>query len=257
MPRRWQAALVDLGGVVYSGARPIPGSLDALGRLRQAGLIVRFLTNTTRRPAARLRADLADMGVDAAKDELLTPAGLALDWLGQRRLSPHLLVHKALESEFADLPPDNDPAVVVGDAGEGFTYARMNEAFRLLLDGAPLVALARNRRFIGSDGEPSLDAGAFVTALEYSADCQATVLGKPSEAFFRLALDSAGADPVATVMIGDDAEADIGGAMAAGLAGVLVRTGKYRDGDEAQLDPPPTHIADDLAAAADWILEDA
>jgi len=55
-------------------------------------------------------------------------------------------------------------------------------------------------------------------------------------------------------MIGDDAEADVGGAMTAGLQGVLVRTGKYVSGAEAALETPPTHIADDLAAAIDWLL---
>jgi ribonucleotide monophosphatase NagD (HAD superfamily) len=55
-------------------------------------------------------------------------------------------------------------------------------------------------------------------------------------------------------MIGDDAENDVGGAMKAGLAGVLVRTGKYQPGDEKQVDPRPTAVADDLAAAVDWIL---
>jgi ribonucleotide monophosphatase NagD (HAD superfamily) len=55
-------------------------------------------------------------------------------------------------------------------------------------------------------------------------------------------------------MVGDDAEADVGGALAAGLMGVLVRTGKYRPGDENALYPPPSHVADNLAAAVDWIL---
>lgn len=58
-------------------------------------------------------------------------------------------------------------------------------------------------------------------------------------------------------MVGDDAEADVGGALAAGLQGVLVRTGKYRPGDENRMDPPPTHVASDLAAAVEWILDRA
>jgi ribonucleotide monophosphatase NagD (HAD superfamily) len=56
-------------------------------------------------------------------------------------------------------------------------------------------------------------------------------------------------------MIGDDAEADVAGALAAGLGqAVLVRTGKYRPGDERAFAPAPSIVADDLAAAAEWIV---
>jgi ribonucleotide monophosphatase NagD (HAD superfamily) len=55
-------------------------------------------------------------------------------------------------------------------------------------------------------------------------------------------------------MIGDDAEADVGGAMAAGLMGVLVQTGKYRPGQERVLMRPPTFIAKDLEAAIGFLL---
>ena len=59
------------------------------------------------------------------------------------------------------------------------------------------------------------------------------------------------------VMVGDDVEADVAGGQAAGLAGILVRTGKYRPGDEDLIDPPPDAVVDDIATAADWILERA
>ena len=56
-------------------------------------------------------------------------------------------------------------------------------------------------------------------------------------------------------MVGDDAEADVAGALRAGLGGaVLVRTGKYRHGDEERFAPPPTVTVESLSAAADWIV---
>ncbi len=56
-------------------------------------------------------------------------------------------------------------------------------------------------------------------------------------------------------MVGDDAESDVAGALKAGLSNaVLVRTGKYRDGDEDRFDPPPTAVANDLADAVAWIV---
>ena len=249
-----KGVLVDLGGVVFVGDRLIEGAGEAVGRLREAGLPVRFLTNTTRRSVRRLLADLAGIGFEAEAEEVLTPAQLARGHLSGRDLRPHLLVHADLEEEFEGLSGQAGEAVIVGDAGERFTYAALNEAYRRLEAGAEFLALAKNRNFRDEDDALSLDAGPFVAALEYASQREATVLGKPSETFFHRAVEELGCRPGEAAMIGDDAEADVGGALAAGLTGILVRTGKYEDGAEDALDTPPSHIADDLAAAVDWIL---
>jgi ribonucleotide monophosphatase NagD (HAD superfamily) len=93
-----------------------------------------------------------------------------------------------------------------------------------------------------------------VAALEYASGREATVLGKPSLAFFTLAVEGLHCVPEDVAMIGDDAEADVGGAMAAGLMGILVKTGKYRPGQEAHLLEPPTLVAENLKAAVDLLL---
>lgn len=113
------------------------------------------------------------------------------------------------------------------------------------------MALGRNRYF-QDQGGLSLDAGPFVAALEYAAGVEAELLGKPAPALFAAALDSAACPPAAAAMIGDDVESDANGALAAGLRGVLVKTGKYRPGDEARLAPGGV-VADDIAAAVDLL----
>jgi HAD superfamily hydrolase (TIGR01458 family) len=245
---------VDLGGVVYVGRTPIDGAISAIGRLRSAGIPLRFITNTTRRSRRQVLADLAEMGLDISAGELLTPAIMACAYLQQNGLSPFLLVHPDLEEDFAGLGSGARQAVVVGDAGEHFTYDRLNRAYRKLLAGAPLLALAKNRNFKDEDGELSMDAGPFVAALEYASKVHAVLLGKPSAEFFELAVGGLKCESSETVMIGDDLEADVGGAMAAGLQGILVRTGKYRPGDEEELAEPPQLVASALAEAAAWVL---
>lgn len=93
--------------------------------------------------------------------------------------------------------------------------------------GAELFAMHRNL-FWRTDAGLQLDSGAFLLGLERAAGMEAVVLGKPAPAFFDAALRTVGADAADTVMIGDDVEADVLGAQAHGIAGVLVRTGKYR-----------------------------
>ena len=74
--------------------------------------------------------------------------------------------------------------------------------FRLLLDGAPLIAIHKARYYKRKDGL-ALGPGPFVTALEYATDSKATVVGKPEKTFFLEALWGAGCEPEEAVMIGD------------------------------------------------------
>jgi HAD superfamily hydrolase (TIGR01458 family) len=160
-----------------------------------------------------------------------------------------------LAQEFEDDSDRAHRAVVVGDAGDAFDYASLNRAFRELIDGANLIALAKNRSFKDADGKLSLDAGAFVAALEFASQRTALVLGKPAPGFLEAALASMDCPPKYAVMVGDDAEADVAGALRAGLgAAVLVRTGKYCHGDEERFEPTPTVTVENLSAAADWIV---
>lgn len=250
-----RGVLLDLAGVVYEGDHVLPGAIDAVARLREAGLPLRFVTNTTTKTKQTLLSRLTELGLEIAQSELFTPGQAARAWLERHGASPMLLVHPNLKDEFAELPHSEKYAVVVGDAGQGFTYDNLNGVFRALIDGADLVALAKNRTFKGDDGRLSLDAGAFVTALEYASGKEAIVLGKPSADFFKGALTSMECAPEDAVMVGDDAEADVAGSLSAGLGqALLVRTGKYREGDETRFDPHPTATVDNLSAAADWIL---
>ncbi|MEJ2514398.1 MAG: TIGR01458 family HAD-type hydrolase [Gammaproteobacteria bacterium] len=246
--------LLDLAGVVYQGGRLLPGAADAVGRVRDAGLPVRFVTNTSRRCRARLVADLEALGLPVQATEVFTAPLAVRAVLQARRLAPHLLVHPGVLPDFAHLPPAGAPAVVVGDAAEGFTYPALNSAFRKLVDGAPLLAVGRNRYFRGDDGL-SLDAGPFVAALEYAAGVEAEVLGKPAPGFFRTAADDLGLDAGEVWMVGDDVEADVLGALDAGLGGaVLVGTGKCRPADRERIEGSAAGYAEDLASAVQEIL---
>lgn len=251
-----RGVLLDLSGVVHIGDDAVPGALEAIARLNDGGLAVGYLTNTTSRPKRAILERLRRLGLAVEPETLITPAEAARVWLTRNRRAPHLLVTEALAEDFANLGNHHSgEAVVIGDAGQGFTYDALNAAFRKLAGGAELVALARNRMFRGSDGQLSLDAGAFVAALEYAAQCEAVLLGKPAPAFFEAALARLGTPAGETAMVGDDVEADVSGALAAGIGcALLVRTGKYADGAEDGADPPPTAVLADLAAAADWIL---
>ena len=119
----------------------------------------------------------------------------------------------------------------------------------------PVVLRARrshNKWWQTADG-PRLDGGAFIAGLEYAADTEATVLGKPSSAYFDAALEALDGEPGLTWMIGDDFELDIIGAQRHGMRTILVRTGKFRP-DELDHSPiQPDGIVSSIAQLPDWL----
>jgi HAD superfamily hydrolase (TIGR01458 family) len=245
-----RAVLLDIDGVLHVGEEPIAGAPAALAQLRELGVGVRLVTNTTSKSRAQIVAQLRGLGFEIETHEVLTPAALAVRHCqerGHRRVQ--LLVGEALREDLAELPAANGgrvDAVVLGDLGDGFTAEVLNAAFRQLMDGAELVALQHNRYWRRSDGL-ALDVGAYSAALEYGAATEAVVVGKPARAFFAAALADLDEQADAAVMVGDDVEADVGGALAAGLRGILVRTGKYRDELLESSGVTPTEIVDSIA----------
>lgn len=244
---------IDIDGVLTVSWEPLPGAVDALGAVRDAGLPFVLLTNTTSRTRERIAATLSDAGFPVGRDDVLnapsaTAAHLRAHHPGARCL---VLTSGDVDDDLDGVQragPDHDPDVVVlGGAGPEFGYAELNRAFRALQAGAELVAMHRNLFWATDDGL-SLDSGAFVAGLELAAGVEATVIGKPAPAFFDAALDRLGTTAQGTVMVGDDLEADVLGAQEHGMAGVLVRTGKFRPGDEQGTgDDGPNHVVDSFA----------
>lgn len=241
--------------MLYVEDEPVAGAREAIVRLRSAGVALRFVTNTTSRSRRRTLDKLRGLGFEVGADELVTPAALALRHCAERGLRRvALLMGDEVKEDFAELDEDDRraDAVIVGDMGREFGYDVLNRAFRLLLDGAELVALQKNRYWLTADGL-SLDVGPFVAALEYASRREATVVGKPSRSFFELVLSGLGAEAGAAAMVGDDAETDVAGAIAAGLSGVLVRTGKYREQAVRELGVEPTATLDSIADLPDLL----
>jgi HAD superfamily hydrolase (TIGR01458 family) len=244
-----QALILDLDGTLYQQGSEIPGAREALAQLRDSGLPMRYVTNTTRRPRRTVFESVRSYGFEIELHELLTAPVAAAGWLADRGIERlHLLLMPETFEDFADFDVTgrNPQAVVVGDLGREWNYDLLNTAFGYLLDGAELVAIQKNRYWRNDQGL-GLDAGPFIAALEYAADTTATIVGKPSREFFTQAAQSMGVDLSEAAMIGDDLESDVGGAQNAGARGVLVRTGKFRQDVLERSDVVPDLIIDSIA----------
>ena len=262
MASPFAACLLDLDGTLYADGAAIPGAIDTVARLRDRRIPFRCVSNTSSRSRRLIAERLRHYGFDIGMDEIVTSvlAGAALlAQAGRRRVAP--FVDPAAFEDLAGVelaggtaPEATDcrvpDAVVIGDLGERWTYALMQEAFHYLRAGAALVALSRDR-YWRHDGRLVLDAGAFVAGLEYAAGVPAALAGKPSATFFRAALAELGpVEPGAVAMIGDDVWSDVDGARRAGLQGWLVRTGKFEPTVLARSGITPDRVVDSIADVA-------
>ncbi|KAJ8789652.1 hypothetical protein J1605_004889 [Eschrichtius robustus] len=231
--------------------------------------MVRFVTNTTKESKKDLLERLKKLEFDISEDEIFTSLTAARNLVEQKQVRPMLLVDDRALPDFKGIQTSDPNAVVIGLAPDHFHYQILNQAFRedslicqvtseavkrLLLDGAPLIAVHKARYYKRQDGL-ALGPGPFVTALEHATDTKATVVGKPEKTFFLEALRSTGCEPEEAIMIGDDCRDDVGGAQNVGMLGILVKTGKYRAADEEKINPAPYLTCDSFPHAVDHILQ--
>lgn len=222
--------LFDLDGVLYVGSKPIEGAIEAVARIRASGIPCRFVTNTSTLSLASLQHKINALGFSIPTNEIISAPQATLFYL-QRQHDPvcRLLLADNIKKDFAQFRQSDTDVdyVVVGDIGTAWTYPLLNEVFNSLMQGAKLIAIHKNR-FWQTEQGLQMDIGAFIDGLEYASGTQATIIGKPSADFFRIALDDMGLQAADVAIIGDDIDADVAGGQRAGLKGILVKTGKYR-----------------------------
>jgi HAD superfamily hydrolase (TIGR01458 family) len=252
------AILLDVDGVLEVSGEPIPGAADGINRLREKGHRLRFVTNNTTHARSALADELRGLGVELEDDELQTTTIAAARALAGKRVLALTMQAIVGDLEGIELVGEGADAVLLGGAdeteetGRVFSYMNLARAFAELQAGAELYCLHKNRWWQTLRG-PLLDAGAFVAGLEYAADVEAIVLGKPSVAYFEAALEALDADPQLTWMVGDDLESDIAGAQKFGMRTVLVRTGKFRPDDLERSQVVPDMVLSSIALLPDWL----
>jgi HAD superfamily hydrolase (TIGR01458 family) len=246
-----EGLLLDIDGVLAVSWEALPGAVDALLRLREGGMPFRMITNTTTKTRADLAATLRDAGFDVGDEEIVTAVVATAAYLREAHPGAKVFVlsdGNATEDlagiELAAV--EDADVVVIGGACDDFTYETMNKIFRRLMDGAFLVGMHRNLFWKTSEGW-ELDGGAYIAGLEEAANTKAIICGKPEKAYFDAALAMLEVHADRAAMVGDDILNDILGAQASGLTGILVRTGKYREGDEDHPEGRPDHVLPSFA----------
>jgi HAD superfamily hydrolase (TIGR01458 family) len=245
-----EGLLLDVDGVIAVDWEPLPGAVETIAWLRRNGIPFLLMTNATSDTRENLAGQLRAAGFDVRPDEIITSVIATAAYLRSHHPAARCFLlgerKPAGDLEGIDLVEEGADVVIVPGPDDAFTWENVNRAFRMLMDGALLVAMHRNLYWMTTEGL-KIDAGAYVAGLEAATGVEAEVCGKPSRAYFAQAVEQLGIPAARVAMVGDDIEADVLAAQAAGLTGVLVRTGKF--GEEAVNKAPgePDLVIDSVA----------
>ncbi|MES2547190.1 MAG: TIGR01458 family HAD-type hydrolase [Pseudomonadota bacterium] len=241
--------LFDLDGVLYVGPQAIAGAINAVRKIQASHIKCRFVTNTSTLSSQSLAHKINALGFSIPVNQIISaPQATYLYLKHQANPSCRLLMGDDVKKDFAEFSRIDGPVnyIVIGDIGDKWSYPLMNQVFNDLMQGAKLIAIHKNRFWQTKHGL-QMDIGGFIDALEYASGVKAMIIGKPSADFFQIALDDMGLQASEAAIIGDDIDADVGGGQQVGLKGILVKTGKYRQGYTEASAIKPDVIIDSIA----------
>lgn len=245
----------DLDGTLYLGESLIPGAAETVGRLREAGVRVVFLTNNPTSLPADYAAKLTRLGVPAERGDVVSSTDALVRYLHRNALGARLLTvaEPRLEGLLRDegfalvdtsVPGTADVVVVAFD--RTFDYAKLMAAYRAVRAGARIVATNVDPYCPTPDGGLP-DCGAILAAIEVATGTSAeVVVGKPSEHMAATILERLHVPPDDTVVVGDRVLTDVRMARQAGMHAALVLSGATR----------PEDLHRGVAAMPDFVLED-
>jgi len=248
----------DIDGTLYFKGEPIPGAIETVSHLRKMGLNLVFLTNTDSKSPKTVLKTLQEHGFNIKMDEIFTPIIALKEFLSKfADKKSYFVTTEEVANEFQDFPiikgseiPD---FVILGDFHDNWDVNRLNVAFKYVLKGAKLLGTQGNKFYLDRNGEPVIDTGSFVYMIANAANTNPKIFGKPSKEYFIQALKKLGLSPDEVLVIGDDLESDIQGAINSGIRGILVKTGKGKYFHSTDLKVKPYMVLDSFSSLLELI----
>ncbi len=257
--------LFDIDGVLVTSWKPIDGAAQTLRTLSDQQIASAYLTNTTTRTRVQIAELLTEAGMAVRPDEVITAAVLTADFVRDRYPDARcFLVNSGDVAD--DMPgidivasvdtrggpmPDKPDVVLLGGAGPEYDHVTLSWVYDWMAQGVPVVAMHRSTAWTTTEGL-RIDTGLYLIGMEEASGRRATAVGKPAPAGFLASAARLGVEPDEMYMVGDDLNNDVLAAQVVGMAGVLVRTGKFRQdtldrwaADEFAMQP--NHVIDSVA----------
>ncbi|MFX1316441.1 MAG: HAD-IIA family hydrolase [Promethearchaeota archaeon] len=250
--------LSDIDGTLYFKGTPIPDAIETINKLRNLGLKLLFFTNTDSKTPKTILKILKDYGFTIYEEEIYTPIIALKEFLSRYpKKKSYFVTTREVEQEFQDFPSiesDEVPDfVILGDFHDNWDVHRLNEAFKYVFKGAKLLGTQGNIYYLDRNGEPIIDTGSFVHMISNAAKITPKIFGKPSKEYFLQAIEKLNLSENEVLVIGDDIESDIQGAINAGINGILVKTGKGQFYDTNKTIIKPFIVLDSFSSILEYL----
>ena len=258
----YRGVVLDVDGTVVRGDEAIPGALDGLAAIEDAGLDRLFVSNNpTKAPPAYVER-LRNAGIETIADEIVTSGTTTTVYLAEHHpgARTYCIGESGLRDQLRDaglelVGPADEPDVVVVAIDREFDFDDLRDAY---------VALRNGTKFYGTDPDiiiPTADgdipgSGAIIHAVAGVAGRDPdAVLGKPSAVARRVVLDRLGLDAEDVLVVGDRLDTDIAFGLDAGMETALVRTGVTDDATLANSAYEPHYVLDGLGDIGQLLSE--
>jgi len=257
MQAKIKGIIFDIDGVLEYQGKVYPKAVRTIEALRDRGIAISFLTNSTLKSRKSCAEKLRQYGFLVYDNEVITASYATARYLKEKKpRSCWVMLEGEGLKEFQGFPKDMESPqyIVVGDNRSKFDFAHLNKALRLLLKGSSLIGMQAELTDT-SLGEPELNVGSWVKMLELASGMKATYIGKPNRYVFDLTLKTMELGKNEVVMVGDQISTDIKGAKAFGIRSILIKTGEY---DEKELDGciAPDYLIDSISEVLDIVVRD-
>jgi HAD superfamily hydrolase (TIGR01458 family) len=239
--------LIDFDGVVRIGEKPALYSNEFLTYIKDKRIPSFFLSNSTLRTGEDLRIFLKSHHLPY-DFRAMTTVDATLNYVSQHYSRIAVYCIEKVKSHFSKLIDNNNPeAVVIGDLGKSWSFEIINDIFLKVKNGSDLIAMHKNKFWLPDGENFQIDAGAFISAIEFSTEKKAILIGKPSPVYFHSALKQLGLPNYSEfIMLGDDIESDINAAQSIRGKGILIYTGKTKFPLANDYNPKPDYEAQNL-----------
>jgi NagD protein len=251
--------LIDMDGVIYRGGEMIPGADTFISELQSHDVPFLFLTNNSQRTRRDVAKKLERLGIRVSESHVYTCAMATARFLASQKPNGTAYVIgeggllTALNKNGYSIV-DKDPDYVVVGEGRSLNFEMAEQALRMILEGAKLVATNMDPNCPTQHGmRPG--CGAVVAMLEAASGVKAFSVGKPSPIMLRAARKELGLSTDETVVIGDTMETDILGGTQLEYKTILVLSGSTCDKDLRKYAYQPDLVVESLGQLSHALVQ--
>jgi HAD superfamily hydrolase (TIGR01458 family) len=229
-----KALIIDLEGTLISSGIALPGSVEFTHFIQEKNIPFNIVTNTVSKTVEQTVDNLNNLGFNILKEQIINPIKVLNNFIKTNGIKSFCFIGPEYLKNL--IPKTNDytiPEYIIFCDFENIecSYSLFNRIFQYIKNGSKMLATSYSNYYISNNGY-KMDTGIFVKMYETLCNEKAIITGKPSNMVYKMAINELKIDPEEIMTIGDDVLTDIIGGKELGIETTLVRTGKYKEGNE-------------------------